>query len=332
MCLDSFYPHDKMGLMIERISSFTEALPIISFFLSVFASSLGMTKFYVSGPLRLILQASPISAAISFFALLFINCSFIFRIFAIEHSLFSHYIMSSTADSYEKWGVTAKEIQPVLSHKYRLMFYLIPIIPSMLFNTYSFHKCLNYTTMFKVFLHFPQYFITSCFTPIIFKGIIQSENNRCQFKIKLHKKATIWNSIYIIFVPQLMLVISEVWRDVINWEFTTSLDKASDSAVNAYLETNTSITKHPFGNILFAIVISILNLMALLFLFLKHEHLFSRESDIIGSKSYDEENWKIFWIRNQYTNSDSRESQKVIKQCIYIIISLCLIFLHNSIF
>ena len=119
MCLDGFFPHDEIGFASEKISSFIQILPAISFCMSAFASAFGISKFYLIGPLRLISQDSPLSGILSFSFLghLLLNVGFVLRIYAIEHSLFSEYIISSSSYSYDKWGITTKLIPPMLHYE-----------------------------------------------------------------------------------------------------------------------------------------------------------------------------------------------------------------------
>ena len=317
MCLDGFFPHDGLGFATEIFSSFTELLPVMTFCISVIASSFGISKFFVVGPLRLISQNTPLSGMISFtfLALLFLNLGFIFRIYAIEHSLFSEYITSSGTFSYEKWGTTIKKIDPVLSYQYRLIFYLIPILPSLVINILCLHKTLTLKSLLKFFVNFPQYLVTSCFLPFIFRGIVHLDEDQrtCQFKIKVHKMATILNSIYIMFAPQVLLVISDICRGVIDWEFTSSSNKYWD-LLNGQLETNSGVTKNRFGNISFSIVVCVSSFVVLTLLFWRDGSLFLQQSDALGSKYLGEEHWEFRWVRNEYSKEDSTNCIRVINK------------------
>ena len=122
---------------------------------------------------------------------------------------------------------------------------------------------------------------------------------------------------YIIFVPQLILIISDVWRGVVNWTFTDLVEESASSSKfdialqKGYLETNSGITKHPFGNIMFSVVVSISNAVVLTFLFWKNEDLFFKESDILGTKPFDKECWDISWIQNEHLGNDQKNELKV---------------------
>ena len=315
MCLDGFFPHDEHGFASEIVSNFIQILPAISFCLSAFASAFGICKFYLIGPLRLISQDSPLSGICSFSFLghLFLNFGFVFRIYAIEHSLFSEYIISSSSYSYDKWGITTKSIPAVLHYEYRLIFYLIPILPSMIFNILCLHQTLPIKSLLQLFLNFPQYLVTSCFTPLIFKGVIQLDKDKAtnHFKVKIHRIGSIMNAIYIIFIPQVMLIISDVWRGIIDWEFTSSDNKWRDANSNKDLETNSGLTKHPLGNILFAIAAIVCNAVVLMLLIRNSNHILSHESDVLGSKDYEEKHWKFFWHRIQSPKNKVNAPQEV---------------------
>ena len=144
MCLNGFFPHDQFGFATEIFSDFTQILPAMSFCLSAFASAFGISKFYLIGPLQLISQDTLLSGlcSLSFLGHLFLNFGFVLRIYAIEHSLFSEYIISSSSFSYDKYGITTKSIPAILHYEYRLIFYLIPILPSLIFNILSLHQTL----------------------------------------------------------------------------------------------------------------------------------------------------------------------------------------------
>ena len=331
MCLDGFFPHDENGFASEVFSNFIQILPAMSVCLSAFASAFGISKFYLIGPLRLISQDSPLSGICSFPFLghLFLNFGFVLRIYAIEHSLFSEYIISSSSYSYDKWGITTKSIPAMLHYKYRLIFYLIPVLPSLMLNIVSLYQTLNIKSLCKLFLNFPQYLITSCFTPFIFKGAIELDENKrtSHFKLKIHRIGSMINAIYIIFIPQVMLIISDVCRGVIDWEFTSSDNKWVDANLNKDLETNSGLTKHPLGNILFAIAAIVSYAAVLILLIRKNSHILSHESDILGSKGYEEKHWNIFWHRIQIQENNVNTPRKVIYFTIhYCLKTICTLF------
>ena len=78
MSLNGVFPHDDYGNSVEIFSSFTEAMPIVTFILSVMASAFGISKFFVVGPLKLLSQDTPLSGILSFsfLAHLFVNFGF----------------------------------------------------------------------------------------------------------------------------------------------------------------------------------------------------------------------------------------------------------------
>lgn len=317
MCLNDFFPHDKFGFTLEVFTNPWEILPVMTFCMSVIASAFGISKFYLIGPLRLISQDSPLTGllSLSFLAHIFINFGFVFRIYAIEHSLFSEYIISSCAPAFDKWGITTKSIPPVLPYEYRLVFYLMPILPSLIFNLLSLNQTLDTKSIFRLFLNFPQFIITPCFTPLIFNGVIHSDDDKRMnhFKVKIYRLASIINAIYIIFAPQIMLIISDVLRGVINWEFTSSANKWDEAMHEKDLETNSGLTKHRFGNIWFAEMICVISLVVLTFIFYKNRRMLSQESDVLGSKLIEEKQWKFSWVRNQIPKNETSNYEKVLR-------------------
>ena len=322
MCLNGFFPHDQFGFATEIFSDFTQILPAMSFCLSAFASAFGISKFYLIGPLRLISQDTLLSGlcSLSFLGHLFLNFGFVLRIYAIEHTLFSEYIISSSSFSYDKYGITTKSIPAILHYEYRLIFYLIPILPSLILNILSLHQTLPIKSLLKFFLNFPQYLVTSCFTPLIFKGVIHLDENKrtSRFKLKIHRIGSMINAIYIIFIPQVMLIISDVCRGIVEWEFTISDSKWWDAAMNKDLETNSGLTKHPLGNILFAIAAMVSNAAVLLLLIRKDNHILSNESDILGSKNCEEKHWNFFWHMIQSPDTKLSVQGKVIILAIFL--------------
>ena len=84
-----------------------------------------------------------------------------------------------------------------------------------------------------------------------------------------------------------MLIISDVWRGVTDWEFTTSADKFEDEQINhdinKYMETNTGMIKQLYGNIMFSIVVCTSSLIVIFLLFIRNERFFCQESILWGS-------------------------------------------------
>ena len=308
MALDGFYPKDFRGFAAEVFTDFTQIFPLMSFLMSVNASSFGSSKFFLLGPLRLLPQKAPLHGILSFtfITALFVNISFVFRLFAIEHIFFSHFEKYYTEKSIEKFGHIMLEpgatIEPILSPELRLPIYFLPIIPSMVINIFSLSRSLNFKSLFKLLLTFPQYFIAPCFFPVIFEGIIidDPKASKSNFKIKVWKLGSIINAIYIMFVPQIIVIFSDVLRGVTDWNFQNA-ENSKDAFKGRFLEHNSTVFKHPFGNIVLALLVIILCSGGLLFLFRKANTLFEL-SDVLATCPHDTTSWKIKWIRETSPN------------------------------
>ena len=139
MALDGFFPKDVNGVATSVFTDFSQALPILTFLLSVGASAFGSSKFFLEGPLRLLSTKAPCSGMLSltFLATLFVNTGFIFRVYAIEHTFFSKFHNYTYEHSIEKSGTITTSIDPLLSHEFRLLIYFLPVIPSFIVNIYS---------------------------------------------------------------------------------------------------------------------------------------------------------------------------------------------------
>ena len=282
--------------------------------LSTFASAFGISKFFLVGPLRLISKEAPLAGilSITFLANLAINTGFVFRMYAIEHTFFSAYQNYTLEFSYEKYGALISSIDPILSHQFRLLVYFLPILPSMVFNALSLRRSMKTKYLIKLFLVFPQYFINSCFNPLIFEGITIHDplTRKSYFKIRVWKIGTFLNTFYLIFIPQLILILSDVLRGITGWKFTKTID-GIEAVRTGFLETNTSILKHPFGNITMGIFICILCLGGLAFLFLKGQRVFAQESDILAVQFHDTTEWKMLWIRERSSIQPARHDFQV---------------------
>ena len=91
MALEGFYPKNLAGYTVNYFNSYDQALPLISFVISMVTSSFGMTKFFLHGPVQLLPKNYPINGLISlpFFCTLLINCMFAVRMICIENAFFN---------------------------------------------------------------------------------------------------------------------------------------------------------------------------------------------------------------------------------------------------
>jgi len=129
----------------------------------------------------------------------------------------------------------------------------------------------------------------------MFEGIITDdpEQRTLTFKIKVWKVGSTINAIYIILVPQTILVLSDVLRGVTDWNFI----RAKDSYDSVFLEHNSSLLKYRYGNIVFAVIVCTLCTGGLAFLVWRVKKMFEQESDILAFRYHDATRWTVSWVR-----------------------------------
>ena len=134
MAVEGFYPKNSASHTINYFNSFDQALPLISFATSMIASSFGMTKFFLHGPVQLLPKNSPINGLISFpfFCTFLINCMFVVRMICIEHAFFSSYRYYHYRLHGRRSNVIT--IDPIIPPEYRLLAYLAPSFISLTIN------------------------------------------------------------------------------------------------------------------------------------------------------------------------------------------------------
>ena len=72
-------------------------------------------------------------------------------------------------------------------------------------------------------MKYPQFLISPCFTPFMFEGS-ESTNQQGDPKLKIWKWGTIINAIYIGCIPQFILCITDYYKGVHQWKFSTDID------------------------------------------------------------------------------------------------------------
>ena len=270
---EGFFPKQIDGQYIKTTyKDFNSALPLLTFCLSLFSSSFGMSKFFMSGPIQFLHNDSALNGLLSlpFFCLLLLNSMFGFRIVCIESAFFTSY-------SYQIWnqennanfGFNHKQISPIISPEYRLIAYLAPCIIPFLINIAK----LWFTTkgLWKYLMKYPQFLISPCFTPFMFEGY-ESINQQGQYKLKIWKWGSIINAIYIGFLPQCILCFTDYCKGVHQWEFNKNIDEGSQKSGywmgdGEDYENNNSLFKSNYGNTIFATTSAtfFLSLIALFF-------------------------------------------------------------------
>ena len=193
MVRQGFFPKDAIGHHNDQFDSFSEVLPIVTFILSVLASSYGMAKFIMNGPVRITSKyttntGNPI---INWIGVVLLNLMFSFRLFAIEAIFFSYY------QSYDKEFNHHKTIPELIDQdELRILFYLLPPFIPIVIN------CLNlartYKACCKLYLKHPQIFLLPGFTPFMYEKMENvDKEDQSPIKLKIWKKGTIINALYI---------------------------------------------------------------------------------------------------------------------------------------
>ena len=203
------------------------------------ASSFGMTKFFLKGPISILQKDSPMDGllSISFISTLFIDTMFGCRVVCIENSFVSSYRYQRYED---RAGLDQKIINPIIQPEYRLLAYFMPSCISFIFNAgRMFKTCTNFTGTIR---KHPQIMLASCFTPFMFECSKENE-------IRVWKLGSFLNAVYIGCLPPIVLIIMDYYRDVVNWNF---LGNALRNEV--IYENNDALFKSRWGNTLFAII------------------------------------------------------------------------------
>ena len=154
IAVEGFYPKNSAGYTITHFTSFSQALPLITLVISMVASSFGMTKFFLQGPIPILPKDSPVNGLISlpFICTLLINSMFAARIICLENSLFSSYRYQRYY-SY-KSGSDQATIDPVIPPEYRLIVYLVPSLISFTINAIRLFKTGN--NLKPIIMKYPQ--------------------------------------------------------------------------------------------------------------------------------------------------------------------------------
>ena len=245
---EGFFPKSynvKLQATISNFKDINEILPLITFILSVFSSSFGMTKFFLSGPISFLPKNAPLNGLLSlpFVCLCILNTMFGFRTLCIESAFFTSYRKQSSNKTTAIWQT--ESIEPIISPQYRILAYLAPCMLSLSVNCLR----LSCTTvgLRKYLLTYPQYVMGSCFTPFMFEGqkVANSEN---RYTVRIWKIGTFVNALYIGCLPQCVLLLTDFYKGVHSWDFIgNTLGK------QVIWENNNALFKSPYGNTIFAV-------------------------------------------------------------------------------
>ena len=240
IAVEGFYPKNSAGYTITHFTSFGQALPLITLVISMVASSFGMTKFFLQGPIPILPKESPVNGLISlpFICTLIINSMFAVRMICIENSLFSSYRHQRYYDKDSR-DPTQITIDPILPPEYRVLAYLAPCFISFAINATRLFKTGN--NLRSIIMKYPQILLSPCFTPFAFEGC--KENS-----FKIWRVGTICNAFFIGCLPQVVALIMEFHRGIVNWDFL-----GLTLSPEFIYENNDALFKSRYGNSIFAI-------------------------------------------------------------------------------
>ena len=208
------------------------------------ASSVGISKFFLMGPIPLIPKDYPLNGLISpsFVCMLLLNTMFGIRLVCVENAFFSSYRYVEYHENLDP--PFQKTIDPVIPPEYRLLVYFTPSLISFIINTLRL-----LTTGAKFGQHvrkYPQLLIASCFTPFMFES---SKGN----SIRIWKFGSVLNAIFIGCLPQIILIFMDFYRGVVDWDFVGLALRPE-----LITENNDSLFQNRFGSIILAVVSSLL--------------------------------------------------------------------------
>ena len=257
--VQGFFPHrDEWNLIKYQFNSYEEAVPLISFITSVLSSAFGMSEFLLEGPIPF-LSKKGIAGIMSrsFFMMIYLNIMFGQRILCIENILFTSYVFVDYSDWKIGSDTYSKTIQPLIPVQYRLLFYFLPALISLMINvvklTMTSRKKMSY------FFKYPQFLLSPCFSPIMFEGVDTLKEGS---RIRIWKFGSIMNALFIGCMPQIFLICFEFYKGTPTWNFIGGQYKEENEIQisKSIFEVNDALIKHPYGNIIFGGVTFILNL------------------------------------------------------------------------
>ena len=178
--------------------------------LSLFSSAFGMAKFFLVGPIQILSKKYPLNGILSlpFVSLVFLNLMFGVRIICVEHAFFTTYL--------EQGFNATKSIDPVIPTEFRLLAYLCP--PFLSFAINAAKLACSTRGMETYLLKYPQFLIAPCFTPFMFEGYKDNTATN-QYQLRVWKKGTLVNAIYLGCLPQCVLIVVEYYKGVPSFYF-----------------------------------------------------------------------------------------------------------------
>ena len=241
MAREALFPKDEIGHHVTEFDSFSDVQPIICFFVSLAAASLGMSRFIMLGPVPISSSAnnSTKDFVINGILMVMVNLIFSFRLFAIEAIFFSYY------QGYKSDWTKGEEILPLVKNdKFRILFYLLPSLISILAN--NIRLAITFKDTRKLYLLYPQILLVPGFSPFMYEWVEDlTERGKETTRIRIWKKGSIINAIYTGIIPMVGLIISENARGAVHWNF--------EKTVEVPHKYTNIVIKTAYGNMIFAI-------------------------------------------------------------------------------
>ena len=253
---EGFFNLDEYGNSNLSFPTFNSFLPLLTFFLSLFAAAYGTTKFFIKGPIQFLPKDSAMNncACTPFITLLLINTMFGVRTVCIESAFFSTYRFSNKTSS----PYIIKGIDPIINPEYRLPVYLAPCILS--FSVNSLRLFLTTKGLGKYLLQYPQFLIACAFTPFLFEGCNKNVP-QSKYSIQIWKSGTIINAFFIGVLPQCVVLFTDYYKGVHSWEFWGNALWEKEIPV---FEGNNSLFKFHFGASIFALTTGIISFILII--------------------------------------------------------------------
>ena len=278
MTREMFFPTDTIGHHVAKFNTFSDVSAILSFVLSLLASSLGMTKFVIFGPFveSFSSNESTKSLILNGACVMLTNLMFSLRLFAIEASFFAYY------QSYRPDFTSYENVLPFIKEdKLRILFYLLPSVIPIVTN--NIRLAMTYNGSRKLYLNYPHLFILPGFTPFMYEGVEDVDiNGKKITNVRIWKRGTIVNAIYLFFIAPIVLLIAEYIRGTITWDPTPNPEKLPYKYTNSMIKTK-------YGNTAFAIATLTLSLVLVVFLYARLFGVFKSErvsANLISSDTF----------------------------------------------
>ena len=271
--VEGFYPKNLAGFTSYHFESYSHALPLISLVVSMIASSFGMSKFFVAGPISIFPNERPLDGMLSyqFICVLLLNTMFGWRLVCIENAFFTTYRLYNEMhhlfpDDQPYLLNQYKEdttIDPLIPAKYRIAVYLIPSFISFIINTMRLFR--TGQDLKQYVKKYPQIIIACCFTPFMFEGC--KDNN-----IRIWKYGSLFNAFFIGCFPQIVLLAMDFYRGSVSWDFIGNVLNWEK-----IFENNDALFKFTYGNSIFAITSGIFFLLLILLTFFTNKVIINHE-------------------------------------------------------